>query len=80
VKRADGALNLADLGKGFPSAPAKAQPKSEPMRLFIRRCRDFGTAAFEDQDRTRPFHAEFKPIAFELRDFSTPPGRATVTR
>ena len=72
VKRADGALNLADLGKGFPSAPAKAQPKSEPMRLFIRRLAVIsGTAAFEDQDRTRPFHAEFKPIAFELRDFST---------
>jgi len=72
VKRADGALNLADLGKGFPSAPAKAQPKSEPMRLFIQRLAVIsGTAAFEDQDRTRPFHAEFKPIAFELRDFST---------
>lgn len=72
VIRADGALNLADLGKGFPSAPAKPQPKSEPMRLFIRRLAVIsGTAAFEDQDRTRPFHAEFKPIAFELRDFST---------
>src|SRR5882762_4636255 len=72
VKRADGALNLADLGKGFPSAPAKAQPKSEPVRLFIQRLAVIsGTAAFEDQDRTRPFHAEFKPIAFELRDFST---------
>ena len=70
--RADGALNLADLGKGFPSAPAKPQPKSEPMRLFIRRLAVIsGTVAFEDQDRTRPFHAEFKPIAFELRDFST---------
>jgi Domain of Unknown Function (DUF748) len=70
--RADGALNLADLGKGFSSAPAKPQPKSEPMRLFIRRLAVIsGTVAFEDQDRTRPFHAEFKPIAFELRDFST---------
>ena len=70
--RADGALNLADLGKGFPSAPAKPPPKSEPMRLFIRRLAVIsGTVAFEDQDRTRPFHAEFKPIAFELRDFST---------
>jgi hypothetical protein len=70
--RADGALNLADLGKGFPSAPAKPQPKSEPMRLFIGRLAVIsGTVAFEDQDRTRPFHAEFKPIAFELRDFST---------
>jgi len=70
--RADGALNLADLGKGFPSAPAQPPPKSEPMRLFIRRLAVIsGTVAFEDQDRTRPFHAEFKPIAFELRDFST---------
>src|ERR1700730_10358674 len=42
------------------------------MRLFIRRLAVIsGTVAFEDQDRTRPFHAEFKPIAFELRDFST---------
>ena len=74
VIRADGALNLADLGKGFPSAPAKPQPKSEPMRLFIQRLAVIsGTAAFADQDRTRPFHAEFKPIAFELRDFSTTP-------
>jgi Domain of Unknown Function (DUF748) len=73
--RADGALNLADLGKGFPSAPAKPPPKSEPMRLFIRRLAVIsGTVAFEDQDRTRPFHAEFKPIAFELRDFSTTAG------
>src|ERR1700694_3423713 len=72
VIRADGALNLADPGKGFPSAPAKPPPKSEPMRLFIRRLGVIsGTVAFEDQDRTRPFHAEFKPIAFELRDFST---------
>ena len=71
VVRQDSALNLADLGKGFASAPPpKPQQKSEPMRLFIQRLAVIsGTAAFED--RTRPFHAEFKPIAFELRDFST---------
>jgi hypothetical protein len=70
VIRPDGALNLADLGKGFPSAPAKPAQESAPMRLFIQRLAVIsGTAAFED--RTRPFHAEFKPIAFELRDFST---------
>jgi hypothetical protein len=70
VIRSDGALNLADLGKGFPSAPARAPQKSAPLRLFIQRLAVIsGTAAFED--RTRPFHAEFKPIAFELRDFST---------
>jgi len=70
VIRPSGALNLADLGKGFPSAPASAPQKSPPPRLFIQRLAVIsGTAAFED--RTRPFHAEFKPIAFELRDFST---------
>jgi len=71
VIRPDGALNLADLGKGFPAAPPQAQPReSEPLRLFIGRLAVIsGTAAFEDQ--TRPFRAEFKPIAFELRDFST---------
>ena len=70
VIRPDGALNLADLGKGFASAPAGAPQKSAPLRLFIQRLAVIsGTAAFED--RTRPFHAEFQPIAFELRDFST---------
>jgi hypothetical protein len=70
VIRSDGALNLTDLGKGFPSAPARAPQKSAPLRLFIQRLAVIsGTAAFED--RTRPFHAEFQPIAFELRDFST---------
>ncbi len=70
VIRPDGALNLADLGKGFPSAPAKPSQESAPVRLFMQRLAVIsGTLAFED--RTRPFHAEFKPIAFELRDFST---------
>jgi hypothetical protein len=70
VIRPDGALNLADLGQGFPSTPAKPAENSAPMRLFIQRLAVIsGTAAFED--RTRPFRAEFKPIAFELRDFST---------
>jgi len=70
VIRPDGALNLADLGKGFPSAPPKPAEKSAPLRLFIQRLAVIsGTAAFDD--RTRPFRAEFKPIAFELRDFST---------
>ena len=70
VIRPDGALSLADLGKGFPPAPPQPTQKSEPVRLLIRRLAVIsGTAAFDD--RTRPFHAEFKPIAFELRDFST---------
>jgi len=73
VLRPGGALNLADLGKGFPAAPAQAPPqKSAPMRLFIGRFAVLsGTATFEDRTRVTPFRAEFKPIAFELRDFST---------
>ena len=73
VIRPDGALNLADLGKGFPPAPPEQpQKKPAPMRLYIGRLAviDGGTT-FEDRTRATPFRADFKPIAFELRDFST---------
>jgi hypothetical protein len=74
VVRRDGTLNLADLGKGFPPAPANAPPPkpSEPMRLFIDRFAVVaGGGTFEDLSHATPFRAEFKPIAFELRNFST---------
>ena len=73
VIRHDGALNLADLGKGFPPAPAKPQPKpSEPMRLYIDRFAVVaGGGTFEDQSHSTPFRAELKPIAFELHNFRT---------
>jgi Domain of Unknown Function (DUF748) len=73
VLRPGGELNLADLGKGFPPAPPQQQPKkSAPMRLYIERLAVLsGTTTFEDRTRAPPFRAEFKPIAFELRDFST---------
>jgi hypothetical protein len=73
VMRPDGALNLADLGKGFPPPPPGREPnKSGPVRLYIGRLAviDGGTT-FEDRTRPTPFRADFKPIAFELRDFST---------
>jgi len=80
VLRRDRALNLADLGKGFPPAPrkpAKPPQESAPMRLFIQRLGiTSGTSVFEDRTRPTPFRAEFKPIAFELRDFSTRAGHA----
>ncbi|HTT43558.1 MAG TPA: DUF748 domain-containing protein [Steroidobacteraceae bacterium] len=72
VIRKDGALNLADLGKGFPEEPRKQPPprESKPMRLYIGRFAvTGGAAAFADE--TRAFSAELKPIGFELRDFST---------
>jgi hypothetical protein len=42
------------------------------MRLYIGRLAviDGGTT-FEDRTRPTPFRADLKPIAFELRDFST---------
>jgi hypothetical protein len=73
VMRRGGELNLADLGKGFPPSPPQAQKKpAQPPRLYIRRLAVLGgTAVFEDHTRATPFRAEFKPIVFELRDFST---------
>jgi uncharacterized protein involved in outer membrane biogenesis len=71
VIRPDGALNLADLGKGFPPPP-KPQKPSPPMKLFIQRFAVIsGSSNFEDHTHPTPFRAEFKPITFELRDFST---------
>ena len=75
VIRKDGALNLADLGKGFGSSsapPPPTQKPSQPARLFIDRFAVIaGTGTFEDLSHATPFHAEFKPIAFELHKFST---------
>jgi uncharacterized protein involved in outer membrane biogenesis len=72
VIRANGELNLADLGKGFAAPPPHPGKKPGPMRLYIGRLAviDGGTT-FEDRTRPTPFRADFKPIAFELRDFST---------
>jgi Domain of Unknown Function (DUF748) len=71
VVRPHGGLNLADLGKGF-AASAKPERPSAPLRLYITRFAIIGgTANFEDRSRSTPFRAEFKPIAFELHDFST---------
>ncbi len=71
VFRPGGELNLADLGKGFPPSPQPQKPGAPP-RLYIGRLAviDGGTT-FEDRTRSAPFRADFKPIAFELRDFST---------
>jgi Domain of Unknown Function (DUF748) len=78
VVRPDGALNLGDLGKGFPPGPQTPQlPKraAPPLRLIIQRLAVVsGSTTFEDRTHPTPFRAELKPIAFELRDFSTAGG------
>lgn len=71
VIRPNGTLNLADLGNGFPPQPKPAKP-APPMKLFIERFAVIsGSTTFEDRTHPTPFRAEFKPIGFELRDFST---------
>ena len=80
VIRRDGALNLADLGKGFPEEPPKPQDqKSKPLRLYIGRLavRD-GSTAFEDRTRPTPFEAQVTPIEFELLNFSTVGGNGNA--
>lgn len=77
VVRRDGALNLADLGKGFPPGPQTPKPQkpAAPMRLIIQRLAVVsGTTTFEDRTHPTPFRAELAPVAFELRDFSTTGG------
>ena len=72
VRRADGTVNLADLGKGFPPPPQPPPPPGKPVRLYIGHLAVIdGTTTFEDRTLPAPFHADLEPIAFELRDFST---------
>jgi hypothetical protein len=72
VRRPDGALNLADLGKGFAPPPQPPPPPAKPVRLYIGRLAVIdGSTTYEDRARPTPFHADLAPIAFELRDFST---------
>ena len=80
VIRRDGALNLADLGRGFPAEPPPPPgQKAKPLRLYIGRLAvTDGATAFEDRTRPTPFEAQFTPINFELHDFSTLGGKGNA--
>ena len=74
VIRADGELNFADLAKPFPETPTPDEPE-EPPRLFIELFRlTDGHAHFEDRTLATPYATDFRPLSFELRDFSTVAG------
>ncbi len=71
VIRTDGALNFADLAKPFPEKPPSAEHE-EPPRLFIELFRmTDGHVHFEDLTLATPYATDFRPLGFELRDFST---------
>ena len=74
VIRADGEFNFADLAKPFPETPPSDEPE-EPPRLFIELFRlTDGHAHFEDRTLATPYATDFRPLSFELRDFSTVAG------
>src|SRR5262245_32357416 len=68
--RPDGTLNLADLANPKNVAPStgdEESPRVDIERLSV----STGGVAFEERARATPFATEFRPITFELRDFST---------
>jgi uncharacterized protein involved in outer membrane biogenesis len=70
--REDGSLNLADLAEPFAETTEAPGEDTGPARLFIDLFRvNAGQADFEDRTLAPAFTAQFKPISFELRDFST---------
>ena len=72
--RPDGTLNLADLAHPKNAEPPQKEDEESTVRLDIDRLSvATGRVAFEDRARATPFATEFRPITFELRDFSTGP-------
>src|SRR6185312_1746668 len=74
VVRRDGRLNLADLEKPFahPAQPKPQSASSKPFKLFLDRLAvTNGSATYEDDSRSAPFHLDLNPIGFELLNFST---------
>jgi hypothetical protein len=70
--RKNGALNLADLARPFQTQTPPPAKEEKPTRLFIDRLRvTRGAVVFEDASRPTPFHAQLRPITFELVDLST---------
>ncbi|HET8692349.1 MAG TPA: DUF748 domain-containing protein, partial [Steroidobacteraceae bacterium] len=73
VIRKNGELNFADLVKPFPEEPPpEGEEEEEPPRLFVAQLRiGGGHAHFEDRRLETPYVADLKPLAIEVRDFST---------
>lgn len=73
VIRPGGELNFADLTKPFPEeTPEEAAEPEEPARLYIEHFQmTAGHAHFEDRTLATPYATDLKPLAIEVRDFST---------
>lgn len=81
VIRPGGALNLGDLARGAAAPAAPQATPAKPLRLYIARLsvRE-GRGTFEDRTRASAFRADFTPVSFELRDFSTVAGNGNAYR
>ena len=73
VVRPDGVVNLADLAPKPTSAPPPTE-KSELPQLWIQSLVvSDGLLEYSDLARREPYHEEFRPVAFTLKDFKTNP-------
>jgi Domain of Unknown Function (DUF748) len=79
-----GQLSIADLLEPGPAAEKPASPPGPPSSLprirIARLSLTEGALAFTDGSRPTPYHAEVRPLAFELTDFSTEPGADSAYR
>jgi hypothetical protein len=72
VIREGGEFNFADLVKPFPESAGDSEESAKPPRLFVDLFRlTEGQVDFVDRTLATPYSTSFKPLGFELRDFST---------
>lgn len=78
VVEPDGKINLARLAPPPSKEPEPETPATIPqLRIDALAVRD-GRVGIEDRSRPEPFATELRPVSFELKDFQTALGHASV--
>ena len=77
----DGRFNFAELAASLPKdeKPGDAKPAAPPRLLLQHFALIDGTVTFTDRSGARPAIATLRPLAVELRDLTTLPGRGPYT-
>ena len=77
----DGRFNFAELAAGLlkEEKPADAKPQALPRLLLQHFALIDGTFTFSDRSGARPAIATLRPLAVELHDLTTLPGRGPYT-